>query len=63
VEGGPFHDRVDWDGRGDFENQLVFRTGSLPTFVPEKGPKATFPCQGKVQKLYFGLIQVIQEVK
>ncbi|WP_072860662.1 hypothetical protein [Arenibacter palladensis] len=50
-EGGSIHDRVDWDGRGDFEDQLVFLAGSLPTFAPEKGSKATFPCQGKEQKL------------
>ncbi|MDO6604902.1 hypothetical protein [Arenibacter palladensis] len=50
-EGGPIHERVDWDGRGDFEDQLVFLAGSLPTFAPEKGPKATFPYQGKEQKL------------
>jgi len=30
---------------------FMFCLGSLPSFVPEKGPKSTFPCQGKEQKI------------
>ncbi|WP_198319200.1 RNA-binding protein [Arenibacter algicola] len=29
----------------------MFSAGSLPSFVPEKGPKSTFPYQGKEQKI------------
>jgi len=47
------HSTTEWIGTEGviLEGQLVFRTGSLPTFAPEKGSKATFPCQGKEQML------------
>ncbi|MCM4172276.1 hypothetical protein DHD32_12350 [Arenibacter sp. TNZ] len=34
-------------------NKLMFCSESLPTFVPEKGPKATFPYQGKEQSEWY----------
>ena len=43
----------------------MFCLGSLPSFVPEKGPKATFPCQGKEQKILLFLRKygIILEIK
>ena len=59
------HSTTEWIGTEgvNLEGQFVLGAGSFPTFAPEKGPKAIFPCQGKEQMLYFGLIQVIQEIK
>jgi hypothetical protein len=34
---------------------IKYITGSLPSFAPEKGPKATFPYQGKERKLFLFL--------
>jgi len=47
------HSTTEWIGAEGviLEDQLVFLVGSFPTFVPEKDPKATFPCQGKEQML------------